>query len=284
MLSLVIVPAFFLIMDDLSRLLAWIFGRFIGKKDEESPLPDAAELAAGLEAKAAEIAALEARIGTLEQSDRARRGPKTLHVAEYPPRSDGPAPGPCGRAYPFLRKKSLARADSVLTRPIGGRLSQDRQRPPQHRGPWMRAWRDDGERHRGRVWLALAGMLALSGCVAPGPTGPEAGLARSSMTQPAGSAPAAQAMPDATLAGCLRAIEVDRDEAAYKAFAHPACARRAPPSAEAQALADQTLRALADLSLTEDGQTFRPRELAPGVMLDAAGFAPAATALPTATA
>ncbi|RVI56194.1 efflux RND transporter permease subunit, partial [Sinorhizobium medicae] len=34
-LSLVVVPSFFLIMDDLSRLLAWTFGRFIGKKDEE---------------------------------------------------------------------------------------------------------------------------------------------------------------------------------------------------------------------------------------------------------
>lgn len=35
-LSLVVVPSFFLIMDDLSRLLAWAFGRFIGKKDEEA--------------------------------------------------------------------------------------------------------------------------------------------------------------------------------------------------------------------------------------------------------
>ena len=67
-LSLVIVPSFFLIMDDLSRLLAWIFGRFIGKKDEEEPLPDAATLAASLDARATEIAALEARIGSLEES------------------------------------------------------------------------------------------------------------------------------------------------------------------------------------------------------------------------
>ncbi len=34
-LSLVVVPSFFLIMDDLSRLLGWMFGRLIGKKDEE---------------------------------------------------------------------------------------------------------------------------------------------------------------------------------------------------------------------------------------------------------
>ena len=35
-LSLVVVPSFFLIMDDLSRLLGWLFGRLVGKKDEET--------------------------------------------------------------------------------------------------------------------------------------------------------------------------------------------------------------------------------------------------------
>ncbi len=34
-LSLLVVPAFFLIMDDLSRLLGWMFGRIVGRKDEE---------------------------------------------------------------------------------------------------------------------------------------------------------------------------------------------------------------------------------------------------------
>ncbi len=81
-LSLVIVPAFFLIMDDLSRLLAWMFGRFIGKKDHEEDIPDAEALAARIEARSAEIAALEARIGSLEDGATGRRGPKTLHVAE----------------------------------------------------------------------------------------------------------------------------------------------------------------------------------------------------------
>ncbi len=81
-LSLVIVPSFFLIMDDLSRLLGWIFGRLIGKKDEEEPLPDAATLVASLDARATEIAALEARIGSLEETAANRRGPTTLHVAE----------------------------------------------------------------------------------------------------------------------------------------------------------------------------------------------------------
>ena len=45
-LSLVVVPSFFLIMDDLSRLLAWVFGRFVGKKDEEEAPPEAATLVA----------------------------------------------------------------------------------------------------------------------------------------------------------------------------------------------------------------------------------------------
>ncbi|MGK9168971.1 efflux RND transporter permease subunit [Inquilinus limosus] len=34
-LSLVVVPSFFLVMDDLSRLLARMFGRWVGRKDEE---------------------------------------------------------------------------------------------------------------------------------------------------------------------------------------------------------------------------------------------------------
>jgi hydrophobe/amphiphile efflux-1 (HAE1) family protein len=36
-LSLVFVPAFFMVMDDVGRLFRWIFGRFIGPKDEAEP-------------------------------------------------------------------------------------------------------------------------------------------------------------------------------------------------------------------------------------------------------
>jgi hydrophobe/amphiphile efflux-1 (HAE1) family protein len=35
-LSLVFVPAFFVVMDDIGRALAWIFGRFVGPRDEPS--------------------------------------------------------------------------------------------------------------------------------------------------------------------------------------------------------------------------------------------------------
>ena len=41
-LSLVFVPAFYVVMDDLSRLTGWVFGRFVGKAEDESqwqPLP-----------------------------------------------------------------------------------------------------------------------------------------------------------------------------------------------------------------------------------------------------
>jgi hypothetical protein len=34
MLSLVFVPAFFVLTDDLSRFFSWVFGRFVGPSDE----------------------------------------------------------------------------------------------------------------------------------------------------------------------------------------------------------------------------------------------------------
>ncbi|TNC51987.1 efflux RND transporter permease subunit [Rubellimicrobium rubrum] len=77
-LSLVIVPSFFLIMDDLQRLISWIFGRFVGQKDEEPEEPALSDLSAGIAARKAEIAALEARLMRLE-GEGAR---PVLHVAE----------------------------------------------------------------------------------------------------------------------------------------------------------------------------------------------------------
>jgi multidrug efflux pump subunit AcrB len=52
-LSLVVVPAFFLIMDDLSRLMSFLFSKIIGPKEEEPEAPPAhilAERIAALEA------------------------------------------------------------------------------------------------------------------------------------------------------------------------------------------------------------------------------------------
>ena len=77
-LSLVIVPSFYLIMDDLQRLVSWIFGRFVGGRDEEPEAPDARALAGDLAARRAEIAALESRLLRLEAEGARPR----LHVAE----------------------------------------------------------------------------------------------------------------------------------------------------------------------------------------------------------
>ena len=65
-LSLVVVPAFFLIMDDLSRLLGWIFGRMIGKKEEEQEVLENEELTRILNENSRTISSLEERLQMLE--------------------------------------------------------------------------------------------------------------------------------------------------------------------------------------------------------------------------
>ncbi|MDK1374773.1 efflux RND transporter permease subunit [Sinorhizobium sp. 6-70] len=69
-LSLVVVPSFFLIMDDLSRLLAWIFGRFIGKKDEEDLPLDREALTRLAAEQGGTIEELQERIKVLEEQQR----------------------------------------------------------------------------------------------------------------------------------------------------------------------------------------------------------------------
>ena len=81
-LSLVVVPSFYLIMDDLSRLLVWLFGRLIGKGEAEADVPDAEALAARIDAREAEILGLTARVMGLEDAVSPRRPPASLHVAE----------------------------------------------------------------------------------------------------------------------------------------------------------------------------------------------------------
>jgi hydrophobe/amphiphile efflux-1 (HAE1) family protein len=62
-LSLVVVPAFFLIMDDLQRLLARLFGGLVGRKDEEPEEPSATALARHIDGLAARVGLLEAEGG-----------------------------------------------------------------------------------------------------------------------------------------------------------------------------------------------------------------------------
>lgn len=80
-LSLVIVPSFFLIMDDLQRLLTWMFGRFVGPKEEEPEAPEPLELAEGLDEARAEIADLRRKLSAMEKK-RPMGRPGKLHVAE----------------------------------------------------------------------------------------------------------------------------------------------------------------------------------------------------------
>jgi multidrug efflux pump subunit AcrB len=80
-LSLVVVPSFYLIMDDLARGLGWLFGRMIGRKDDEPEAPEAAELASRISRVGGENAALRGRIDALEAS-LARQGTRPRHAAE----------------------------------------------------------------------------------------------------------------------------------------------------------------------------------------------------------
>ncbi|EHK79693.1 acriflavin resistance protein [Sinorhizobium meliloti CCNWSX0020] len=77
-LSLVVVPSFFLIMDDLSRLLAWAFGRFIGKKDEEELPLDQEALSKLAAEQGSTIESLEERIKALEDEKRRKSDGKVI--------------------------------------------------------------------------------------------------------------------------------------------------------------------------------------------------------------
>ena len=76
-LSLVVVPSFFQIMDDLSRGLGWIFGRFVGPKEEERETMEPEDMTAALSANADEISALRDRLSRLE-AEAGRMPPKLV--------------------------------------------------------------------------------------------------------------------------------------------------------------------------------------------------------------
>jgi multidrug efflux pump subunit AcrB len=79
-LSLVVVPSMYLLMDDVSRFFAWILGRFIGKKEVEPVAPDPLVLADTVARNQVDVGVLQNRISVLE-SALARRAPKP-HAAE----------------------------------------------------------------------------------------------------------------------------------------------------------------------------------------------------------
>lgn len=65
-MSLVVVPAFFLIMDDLSNLLGRLFSRLIGPKEAEPDVPDNTALATLQQQLSGKISTLETRLDELE--------------------------------------------------------------------------------------------------------------------------------------------------------------------------------------------------------------------------
>ena len=71
-LSLVVVPSFYLIMDDLSRILAWMFSKMIGPKEEEPEEPAPLVLSNRIDDNKDEIASLAARISSLERGGRGK--------------------------------------------------------------------------------------------------------------------------------------------------------------------------------------------------------------------
>ncbi|TWF54853.1 efflux RND transporter permease subunit [Neorhizobium alkalisoli] len=87
-LSLLVVPSFFLIMDDLSRLLGRIFGRMVGKKEEEGPTFSNEELSRKAEDNARSIASLQKRLGQgngAESEDTSASGQTGAKVLRLPP-------------------------------------------------------------------------------------------------------------------------------------------------------------------------------------------------------
>jgi hypothetical protein len=85
---LVVVPSFFLIMDDLSRLLAWIFGRLIGKKDEEQEVMENAELTRILNDNSRTISSLEERLQSLEADRPVAEGKPSSSKSRHPAAND----------------------------------------------------------------------------------------------------------------------------------------------------------------------------------------------------
>jgi multidrug efflux pump subunit AcrB len=86
-LSLVVVPSFFLIMDDLSRLLGFLFGRLVGKKDEEEPTFSREELTRAVNENRTDIAAIGERLDAIENPESRRRSASgnETNVLRLPP-------------------------------------------------------------------------------------------------------------------------------------------------------------------------------------------------------
>ena len=86
-LSLVVVPSFFLIMDDLSRLLGWAFGRLVGKKDDEELPLSREDLTRVTRENSSDIDSLEERLNAIEKPESKRKSANgnDTNVLRLPP-------------------------------------------------------------------------------------------------------------------------------------------------------------------------------------------------------
>ncbi|MBN8949264.1 MULTISPECIES: efflux RND transporter permease subunit [unclassified Rhizobium] len=84
-LSLVVVPSFFLIMDDLSRLLGYLFGRLVGKKDADDVVVTKEGLAVAVNENRQSLATLEERLEAMENGDARGSKPTATNVLRLPP-------------------------------------------------------------------------------------------------------------------------------------------------------------------------------------------------------
>ncbi|MCP8894123.1 efflux RND transporter permease subunit [Shinella daejeonensis] len=78
-LSLVVVPSFFLIMDDVSRFLGWVFGHFVGRRDEERLALKPEELTRLADRTSQNVGELEKRVETLERKNAERKPFSVVH-------------------------------------------------------------------------------------------------------------------------------------------------------------------------------------------------------------
>ena len=65
-LSLIVVPAAYLVMDDVSRFFMWIFGHIFAEKEPEPEAPPAAELAGRIDGLRENLALINGRLGAME--------------------------------------------------------------------------------------------------------------------------------------------------------------------------------------------------------------------------
>jgi multidrug efflux pump subunit AcrB len=85
-LSLVVVPSFFLIMNDLSRLLGWLFGRLVGRKDVDDVVLTKEKLAEEVDENRRTLAALEERLAALEPKQARQHGTLAkTNILKLPP-------------------------------------------------------------------------------------------------------------------------------------------------------------------------------------------------------